>query len=157
VLTINNHVEELNKIAYILSVVGEDAKELTSLTLYNATPTEGLQVKLPASFSATIKLEHLDLRYIDIDWTSPLLLAQNLTWLTLHNVPLKSAPSWDELLGALARMPRLIMLDLKQAFPLTPPGVNTPILHLSQLRNLIVTCNEPSQARSFLSRVTFSP
>ncbi|KAF5316803.1 hypothetical protein D9619_006192 [Psilocybe cf. subviscida] len=156
-LALNNCAEELNNMAFILSVVGDDARELTYLTLYNTTLTEGQQVKLPASFSATTKLEHLDLRYVDIDWKSPLLLAQDLTWLTLHNVPIKSAPSWDELMDALARMPRLAVLDLKQALPVTPPRPNTLPLYLSQLRTLIITCNEPSQARSFLSRVMFPP
>lgn len=157
ILTIKNNLEELNKISFILTVVGDEPKELTALEICNNSEREGGPYKLPDSLSAATKLEHLDLRYTHIDWKSPLLLAQNLTWLTLHNAPSESGPSWEDLLAALARMPRLSMLDLKETFPLTPPESNTPSVHLSQLKNLIIACNEPSKVRSFLSRVTFPP
>lgn len=155
-LYIELNAEDLNGVAYILSSVGADATMLEHLFIYTGEYDNPRFKVSPTLFSGTTKLDYLDLKWVDLDWSTPL-LQQNLTYLALQDLSLKSTPSWEEILTALKGMPSLSDLILTQALPLTRARSTMPIINLPNLQRLPIACNKAFQARSFLSRVTFPP
>ncbi|KAF5316385.1 hypothetical protein D9619_006185 [Psilocybe cf. subviscida] len=154
-LHIEMHAEELDDIAYILSLVGDEAKDLKELVIRGFTDDDRQFELPPTLFHGASKLEILELLYIFIDWSMPLL--QNLTCLTLHALSRKNAPSWTQLLATLDRMPGLVTLVLNLAHPLGYPPEDLAPIHLPHLENLTLGCYHAPNATAFLRRVTFPP
>ncbi|KAF5316105.1 hypothetical protein D9619_006177 [Psilocybe cf. subviscida] len=149
-------VKELEDMVFTLSVIGDDAKELEDLQILGCEYDDP-QFKLPPTcFRGASKLECLDLEWVEIDWQMPF-LSQILSHLSLQNMSPASRPSWAELLGALACMPDLRNLTLKQAFPDIPARSHTERVHLPCLHQLSVAADIAFQVESFFSHVTFPP
>lgn len=149
-------VKELEDMVFILSVIGDDAKELEDLQILGCEYRRPRFKLPPTCFRGASTLECLDLEWVDIDWQMPF-LSQNLSHLSLQNMSSASRPSWAELLGALARMPGLRNLTLKQAFPETPAQSHMERAHLPCLHELSVAADIAFQVESFFSHVTFPP
>lgn len=147
--------KELDDMAYMLSVIGDDAKELVDLRILGCE-YENKLFKLPPTCFQGATLEYLDLQWIDIDWRMPL-LSPHLSHLSLQFISSTSTPSWDNLFDVLACMPGLVTLVLTQVFPVTPLRNPLKRVHLPCLIRLSVAAKYAFQAESFFAHVTFPP
>ncbi|KIK61738.1 hypothetical protein GYMLUDRAFT_243417 [Collybiopsis luxurians FD-317 M1] len=85
----------------------------------------------------TVRLTHIELTRCHLRWDSTLL--SNLSYLKVHN-PGPPAPTLDQFIGALAKMPQLEILDLENTLPANADTAfsEKPRVNLPRLRKLRV-------------------
>ncbi|KAG5647807.1 hypothetical protein DXG03_007729 [Asterophora parasitica] len=128
---------------------------------------EGFTIPSTILSGETPYLRRLDLDKCNISWESALL--QGLTHLKIHDVTTAARPTTQQLVDALERMPRLEVLDFRDALPLSPETatsdalpegriIDLPVLnHLAivstvpECSNLIRHISVPTGARVHLS------
>lgn len=158
VLSIIGYLDAFTEIQKLLqSNKSLDAPLLTSLKLHFRVEMRGKPSPfklLDDTFRQAGALRQLELRNITVKWDSPL-FRQQLTTLKLNETPASARPTWKQLMDTLRGIPSLVTLTLSQACPRDEKVNVKEIVHLPNLRDLIIDCDTPDQIRTFLSQVTF--